>query len=105
MALAGGGELVLRLGGTGQAPGGAQEVQLGRARGHLVRPGEWQAAEPAGEQAVLVASVVSRARLRGPVGAVRVAAEPGLPGGVRALRRSWRLLEGISFVCLLVGAS
>ena len=57
-----GGPLVLRLGGTGDAPrasGRGGVVELGPGDQHLVQPGEWQAAEPGRDQAVLVACVVS----------------------------------------------
>ncbi len=54
-----GGPLVLRLGGTGAAPAQASVVELGPGDAHLVEPGEWQAAEPGRDQAVLVACVVS----------------------------------------------
>jgi predicted cupin superfamily sugar epimerase len=61
----GGGPLDLRLGGAGERPSGAETVLLGcdvvagqqpQAR---VPGGVWQAAEPAGDQAVLVSCVVA----------------------------------------------
>lgn len=57
----GGGSLVLRLGGTGAAPEqtGVRTVGPAGDLQHLVEPGEWQAARPAGDEAVLVACVVS----------------------------------------------
>lgn len=54
-----GGPLLLRLGGTGPAPEEARVVELGPGDQHLVQPGEWQAAAPSRDQAVLVACVVS----------------------------------------------
>ena len=54
-----GGPLLLRLGGTADAPQEAAVVELGPGDQHLVQPGEWQAAEPGRDQAVLVACVVS----------------------------------------------
>jgi predicted cupin superfamily sugar epimerase len=55
----GGGKLRLTLGGRGSAPGAASHVVLTAGGQHLVRPDEWQAAEPADGRAVLVACVVS----------------------------------------------
>ncbi len=56
----GGGELLLDLGGTGDRAELEQTVVVGPSHvQHLVRPGQWQAARPAGEQAVLVSCVVS----------------------------------------------
>lgn len=57
----GGGAMRLRLGGTGPAPVLAGERLVGPdgVLQHLVEPGEWQAAEPAGGRASLVACVVS----------------------------------------------
>ena len=61
----GGGPLRLRLGGTADrpAPEGERVVGPDPAAGHdlqwLVQPGQWQAAEPAGDETVLVACVVS----------------------------------------------
>lgn len=54
-----GGPLLLRLGGTGDAPAEESVVVLGPGDSHLVAPGEWQAAEPGRAQAVLVACVVA----------------------------------------------
>lgn len=54
-----GGPLLLRLGGTGPQPEQEREVELGPGDQHLVQPGQWQAAEPGRDQAVLVACVVS----------------------------------------------
>lgn len=53
-----GGPLALALG-TAGAPAGQRTVVLGPGGQHLVAPGEWQAAAPAGDEAVLVACVVS----------------------------------------------
>jgi hypothetical protein len=58
----GGGELRLDRGGSGDQPSLASTVTVGPAPAdlqRLVQPGEWQAARPAGDQAVLVACVVS----------------------------------------------
>lgn len=61
----GGGPLRLRLGGDGKVPAEQSERTVGPdpTAGHdvqwLVRPGEWQAAEPAGAGHCLVACVVS----------------------------------------------
>ena len=58
----GGGELLLDLGGTGPRPVRTATVTVGPAAGdlqRLVAPDQWQAARPAGGQAVLVACVVS----------------------------------------------
>lgn len=57
----GGGSLTLRLGGTAAAPAQTAVGTVGPDgdRQHLVHPGEWQAAQPAGDEAVLVACVVS----------------------------------------------
>ena len=54
-----GGPLELRLGGTGDRPVEQGGVELGPGDSHLVQPGEWQAAAPGRDQAVLVACVVS----------------------------------------------
>jgi predicted cupin superfamily sugar epimerase len=54
-----GGPLALSLGGAADAPLQERTVVLGPGGQHLVAPGEWQAAAPAGDQAVLVACVVS----------------------------------------------
>ncbi len=55
----GGGTLSLRLGGTGDRPDRERLVTLGPGGQHLVGAGEWQAAHPAGAEAVLVACIVS----------------------------------------------
>lgn len=58
----GGGALHLRLGGTGPLPvetGAPRTVGPDADLQHLVQPGEWQAAAPAGDEPVLVACVVS----------------------------------------------
>ena len=58
----GGGELVLELGGTGVRPVLEESVTVGPRPDdlqRLVQPGQWQAARPAGGEAVLVACVVS----------------------------------------------
>ncbi|GAB2583115.1 cupin domain-containing protein [Streptomyces capparidis] len=60
-----GGPLRMRLGGSGEEPGEAEEVLLGAAveRGErpqvLVPGGVWQSAEPAGDEPVLVTCVVA----------------------------------------------
>ena len=56
----GGGPLLLSLGGTADAPALTRTVELGpgAALQHLVEPGEWQAAAPAGDEAVLCGCVV-----------------------------------------------
>jgi len=54
----GGGTLLLSLGRTGAAPARSRTVELGPGGQHLVEPGEWQAASPAGGQAVLTGCVV-----------------------------------------------
>lgn len=55
----GGGPVRLTLGGTGAAPAATSSVTLGVGGQHLVRAGEWQSAEPAADEATLVACVVS----------------------------------------------
>lgn len=58
----GGGRLRLDLGGTADRPALAQTRTLGPHPDdvqHLVQPQEWQAARPAGDEAVLVACVVA----------------------------------------------
>jgi predicted cupin superfamily sugar epimerase len=58
----GGGELLLELGGTGRAPALEGTVNVGPGPEdlqRLVQPGQWQAARPAGGEAVLVACVVA----------------------------------------------
>ena len=56
----GGGSLQLSLGGTADAPALERTVELGPngVLQHLVLPGEWQAAAPAGGDAVLSGCVV-----------------------------------------------
>lgn len=56
----GGGPLLLSLGGTAEQPALARTVELGPTGvlQHLVEPGEWQAAAPAVDQAVLSGCVV-----------------------------------------------
>jgi predicted cupin superfamily sugar epimerase len=56
----GGGSLELSLGGSGESPSLAGTVTLGPdgVLQHLVEPGHWQAAAPAGGQAVLTGCVV-----------------------------------------------
>ncbi|MGB8649034.1 MAG: cupin domain-containing protein [Mycobacteriales bacterium] len=56
----GGGPLALDLGGTADAPALDRTVLLGPGGvpQHLVEPGQWQAARPAGEEAVLSGCVV-----------------------------------------------
>nr|WP_106330096.1 cupin domain-containing protein [Actinoplanes italicus] len=60
-----GGPLLLRRGGSGDEPGDGDEVLLGPdvAAGQepqvLIPPGVWQAAEPAGDEPVLVSCVVA----------------------------------------------
>ncbi|MDI6102434.1 cupin domain-containing protein [Actinoplanes sp. NEAU-A12] len=60
-----GGPLLLRRGGDGDQPGDGDEVLLGPdvAAGQepqaLIPPGVWQAAEPAGDEPVLVSCVVA----------------------------------------------
>jgi hypothetical protein len=60
-----GGPLLLRRGGSGDEPGDADEAVLGPdvAAGQepqvLIPPGVWQAAEPAGDEPVLVSCVVA----------------------------------------------
>lgn len=59
-----GGPLTLRLGGTSPVPGAEMEILLGpdvekgQVPQALVPPGAWQAAAPAGDEAVLVSCVV-----------------------------------------------
>lgn len=58
----GGGRLLLDLGGSDERPALASTVVVGPDPSdlqRLVQPGEWQAARPAGPEAVLVACVVS----------------------------------------------
>lgn len=58
----GGGRLLLDLGGTAARPALDATVTVGPSAAdlqRLVRPDEWQAARPAGDEAVLVACVVS----------------------------------------------
>jgi predicted cupin superfamily sugar epimerase len=58
----GGGELLLDLGGTAARPVPSSTVVVGPGPAdlqRLVQPGEWQAARPAGDQAVLVSCIVS----------------------------------------------
>ena len=58
----GGGSLLLDLGGTGGRPVAASTVVGGPGPAdlpRLVQPGEWQAARPAGDEAVLMACVVA----------------------------------------------
>ncbi|MFC6086304.1 cupin domain-containing protein, partial [Sphaerisporangium aureirubrum] len=60
-----GGALTLLLGGSGERPGDAEAVTLGgrvedgEVPQVLVPAGTWQAARPAGDEAVLVSCVVS----------------------------------------------
>jgi len=56
----GGGTLLLSLGGTADSPSLVRTVELGPGGvlQHLVEPGEWQAAAPAGDEAVLSGCVV-----------------------------------------------
>ena len=56
----GGGPLRLSLGGTGERPSLEQTVELGPegVLQHVVEPGEWQAAAPALQEAVLSGCVV-----------------------------------------------
>ena len=56
----GGGTLLLSLGGTADTPSLSRTVELGPGGvlQHVVEPGEWQAATPAGGQAVLSGCVV-----------------------------------------------
>ena len=56
----GGGPLHLSLGGTSDRPAPTTTVELGPqgVLQHLVQPGEWQAATPAGDEAVLSGCVV-----------------------------------------------
>jgi predicted cupin superfamily sugar epimerase len=58
----GGGRLLLDLGGTAAQPSLTSTVTVGPEAAdlqRLVQPDEWQAARPAGDEAVLVACVVS----------------------------------------------
>lgn len=58
----GGGRLLLDLGGTGERPALTSTRTVGPVPDDvqwLVEPGQWQAARPAGEQAVLVSCVVA----------------------------------------------
>ncbi len=55
----GGGPVELRVGGFGDQPVIDQTVVLGEGGQHLVRANEWQAAAPVGNEATLVACVVS----------------------------------------------
>jgi predicted cupin superfamily sugar epimerase len=56
----GGGTLLLSLGGTADRPQLAHTVELGPqgVLQHLVEPGEWQAASPVGDKAVVSGCVV-----------------------------------------------
>ncbi len=56
----GGGTLLLRLGGTAEAPVPERTVELGPAGvlQQVVQPGEWQAASPVGDEPVLSGCVV-----------------------------------------------
>jgi predicted cupin superfamily sugar epimerase len=55
----GGGPLLLSLGGFDADPVGEFSVELRTGGQYLVRADEWQSAEPAADEAVLVACVVS----------------------------------------------
>jgi predicted cupin superfamily sugar epimerase len=55
----GGGPVRLTLGGAGDAPSAAESVELGVGGQHLVPADVWQTAEPAGDESVLVACIVS----------------------------------------------
>ncbi len=55
----GGGPMRLHVGGFDDAPLPAFSCELREGGQYLVRPGEWQAAEPTGDEASLVACVVS----------------------------------------------
>ncbi len=55
----GGGPLLLTVGGFDESPGPSFSFELGEGSQHLVRAGEWQRAEPAGDAAALVACVVA----------------------------------------------
>ena len=55
----GGGPLLLTVGGFDDSPVGGFSCELAAGGQYLVRAGEWQTAEPAGDRAVLVACVVS----------------------------------------------
>jgi uncharacterized protein len=55
----GGGPVRLTVGGTGDTPAATASVELHEGGQHLVAAGEWQSAEPAGDDAALVACVVS----------------------------------------------
>jgi predicted cupin superfamily sugar epimerase len=55
----GGGPLILSLGGFDDSPVADFTVELTVGSQYLVRPDEWQTAQPATDQAVLVACVVS----------------------------------------------
>ena len=55
----GGGTVRLTVGGTADAPVPGASVELGVGGQYVVAADEWQTAEPAGDEAVLVACVVS----------------------------------------------
>lgn len=55
----GGGPLLLTVGGFDDTPTANFSVQLREGGQYLVRPGEWQTAEPASDEPALVACVVS----------------------------------------------
>ncbi|WP_375500642.1 cupin domain-containing protein [uncultured Jatrophihabitans sp.] len=55
----GGGPVIVSTGGTGNAPGKAVAHELHVGGQHLVEPDEWQTARPAGDEATLMACVVS----------------------------------------------
>jgi predicted cupin superfamily sugar epimerase len=55
----GGGPMLLTVGGFDDSPLPGFSVELREGGQYLVRAGEWQSAEPAGDEASLVACVVS----------------------------------------------
>jgi predicted cupin superfamily sugar epimerase len=55
----GGGPLLLTVGGFGTVPEAGFSCELVAGSQYLVRQGEWQTAEPAGDRAALAACVVS----------------------------------------------
>ena len=55
----GGGPVVVTTGGTGDVPAAGDEHELHTGGQHLVEADEWQTARPAGDEATLVACVVS----------------------------------------------
>jgi predicted cupin superfamily sugar epimerase len=55
----GGGPVLLTVGGSEDSPVPGFSCELGAGGQYLVRPDEWQTAEPAADQATLVACVVS----------------------------------------------